>query len=180
MDEKRDGSLRFHDEEPRAEGSWLAKIDAVDRVVTSAYEIVIYVAIAGMTGLAVFFYLAIADDASRDFLLLYGGVVYLIGMLWASSQLYSVRRRRAGGSGRSIRAALSQLGSKIEFKIETSEPQVFELDEAALDRAAQHMAAGGTIDEACARVAPQYAAMNGVMKAVFRKAVQAALEARAR
>ena len=154
------------------------EIDAADRVVTRVYEYLIYAAIAGMTGLAVYFYLVIRDDYWRDFLLLYGGVVYLIGMLWASGQLWSVRRRRSGEPARSIQSALSQLGSKIEFNIETAEPQVFSLDDAALERAQQHVAAGGTVDEACALVIPQYAGMNGIMKGILRKAVEAALEAR--
>jgi hypothetical protein len=196
------GTLRFHDSSP-AEGEsldsagpalgsvpapaddpgrteFLRRLDAVDRVATSFYEVLMYVAIAGMTGLAVFFYLVIPDDGNRDFLLLYGGVVYLIGMLWATGQLYWIRRRRVGEPARSVRAGLSQLGSKMQIDVQTAEPQVFSLDRAALDRAAQHMAAGGTLDEACALVAPQYASMNGIVKAVFRKAVEAALEARPR
>jgi hypothetical protein len=78
-----------------------------------------------------------------------------IGLLWATGQLWWIRRRRAGEPAKSIRSALSQLGSKIELKIETAEPQVFSLDDAALERAQQHVASGGTIDEACALVAPR-------------------------
>jgi hypothetical protein len=177
--------LQFHDTPPAAgEGArsdpeeFVARLDAVDRVATSLYEVLMYVAIAGMTALAVFFYLVIPADGNRDFLLLYGGVVYLIGMLWGTSQLYAIRRRRAGEPARSIRSALSQLGAKIEFNVETADPQLFRLDEAALERAAQHIAAGGTIDEACALVVPRYAGMNGLMKGILRKAVEAALAAR--
>jgi hypothetical protein len=153
------------------------EIDAVDRVVTSVYEYLIYFAIAAMTGLAVFFYLVLPDDGNRDFLILYGGVLYLLGMLWASGQLWFVRRRRSGEPARSISSALSGLRSKIDVTFE-SEPSVFSLDDAALERAAQHRAGGGTLDEACALVVPQYAGMNGIMKGILRKAVEAALEAR--
>ena len=177
MDEKHDGSLRFHDEEVRREAPLLEKLDAVDRVVTSVYEYMIYAAIAGMTGLAVFFYRVLADDPSRDFLIFYGGVLYLLGMLWAAGQLWYVRRRRSGEPARSIQSALSQLASKVEINFET-EPETFTLDDAALARVAQHVAAGGTIDEACALVIPQYAGMNGIVKGILRKAVEAALEAR--
>jgi hypothetical protein len=55
---------------------------------------------------------------------------------------------------------------------------VFSLDNAALERAAQHIAAGGTIDEACALVVPGYAGMNAMIQGVLRKAVEAALAAR--
>jgi hypothetical protein len=163
---------------PEQRTELVTQLDSVDRVVTSVYEYMIYAAIAAMTGLAVFFYLVIRDDYWRDFLTLYGGVVYLIGMLWAIGQLYGIRRRRAGEPAKSIRSALSQLGSKIEFKIETSEPEVFSLDDAALKRAQQHVAAGGTIDEACALVIAQYPGMNRIMQGILRKAVEAALEAR--
>lgn len=156
---------------------FLQRLDSVDRVVTTVYEYMIYFAIAAMTGLAAFLYLVLPDDSSRDFLIFYGGVLYLLGMLWATSQLYAARRRRAGEPARSIRSALSQLGSKINISVET-EPQVFSLDDAALERAAQHLAGGGTLDEACALVVPQYAGMNGIMKGILRKAVEAALEAR--
>ncbi len=126
---------------------FVQRLDAVDRVATAVYEVLMYLAIAGMTGLAVFFYLVIRDDYWRDFLLIYGGVVYLIGMLWATGQLWWIRRRRAGEPAKSIRSALSQLGSKIARR-------------------------------GLRAVVPQYAAMNGVMKAVLRKAVEAALAAR--
>jgi len=177
--------IRFHDDPPGTEADpgraqFVQRLDAVDRVATSFYEVLMYVAIAGMTGLAVFFYLVIRDDYWRDFLVLYGGVVYLIGMLWATGQLYWIRRRRAGEPAKSIRSALSQLGSKIEFNLGTAEPRVFSLDESALERARQHLAAGGTLDEACALVVPQYAGMNGITKGIVRKALEAALAARER
>ncbi len=162
---------------PEARTQLVRELDAVDRVVTSIYEYLIYFAIAAMTGLAAFFYLILQDDPSRDFLIFYGGVLYLLGMLWATGQLWYVRRRRSGEPARGIHSALSQLGSKIEFNIET-EPQVFSLDDAALERAAQHLASGGTLDEACALVVPGYADMNGIVKGILRKAVEAALDAR--
>jgi hypothetical protein len=178
MDEKRGDSLRFHDDESRQGAPLLEKLDAVDRVVTSVYEYMVYAAIAGMTGLAVFLYLALPNDSSRDFLIFYGGVLYLLGMLWACGQLWFVRRRRRREPDpHSFASALSRLRSKIEFTVE-SEPSVFSLDDAALERATQHLASGGTLDEACALVVPQYAGMNGIVKGILRKAVEAALEAR--
>lgn len=162
---------------PEARTELVRELDAVDRVVTSVYEYLIYFAIAAMTGLAAFFYLILQDDPSRDFLIFYGGVLYLLGMLWATGQLWYVRRRRSGEPARGIRSTLAEIGSKIEFNIET-EPQVFSLDDAALERAAQHLAGGGTIDEACALVVPGYADMNGIVRGILRKAVEAALDAR--
>jgi hypothetical protein len=183
---KSDG-LHFHDAVPSAgqgDGSagdrseFIQRLDAVDRVATSVYEMLMYVVIAGITGLAMFFYLVAPDDGNRDFLLLYGGVLYLIGMLWATSQLYRMRRRRAGEPAKGIRSALSQLGAKIDVQVKTGESQVFKLDDAALESVQHHLDGGGSVDEACALVVPQYAAMNRVMKAVLRKAVEAALAAR--
>jgi len=171
--------LKRHTLSPEVRAALVQELDAADRVTTSIYEYMIYAAIAGMTGLAVFFYLVLEDDPWRDFLIFYGGVVYLIGMLWAIGQLWYVRRRRRGEMDpRSILSVLPQLQSKIEFKVETAEPQMFSLDDAALEQAQQHVAAGGTIDEACALVIPQYAGMNGIMKGILRKAVEAALAAR--
>ncbi len=89
------------------------------------------------------------------------------------------RRRSRAADPRSISSALAELGAKIDISVKT-EPQVFSLDDAALERAAQHLAGGGTLDEACSLVVPQYAGMNGIVKGVLRKAVEAALEARRR
>ena len=169
--------MKRHTLSAEARTELVRELDAADRVVTSVYEYMIYFAIAAMTGLAAFFYLILQDDPSRDFLIFYGGVLYLLGMLWATGQLWYVRRRRSGEPASSIRSALSQLGSKIEFNIQT-EPQTFSLDDAALERAAQHLAGGGTIDEACALVVPGYADMNGIVRGILRKAVEAALDAR--
>lgn len=170
--------VKRHTLSQEARAVLVSELDAVDRATTSIYEYMVYFAIAAMTGLAVFFYLVLPDDSSRDFLIFYGGVLYLLGMLWATGQLWYVRRRRSGKPDpRSVFSALSGLGSKIEINFETS-PQTFTLDDAALERAAQHLVGGGTIDEACALVVPQYESMPGMVQGILRKAVEAALEAR--
>jgi len=135
----------------------------------------LYLAVAGMTGLAAFFYFVLPDDGKRDFLLLYGSVAYGIGMLWASSQIVSVRRRLHREPDRDRIASL--LRSKINVTVESS-PQVHFVDDAALDRAQRHLDGGGSMDEACAALDPRYRAMNGIVRSVFKKAVETALEHR--
>ena len=71
------------------------------------------------------------------------------------------------------------LDPKIEVEVETS-AQTFKLDDAALDRVAQHVSAGRTIDEACALVVPRYPSMPGMMQGILRTAMKAALATRSR
>jgi hypothetical protein len=164
------------DPEPQAsEGGLLHRLDSVERVVGRVYEFVLYLLVAGMTGLAAFLYVVLPDDGNRDFLLLYGGVVYGLGMLWATSQIFAVRRRRNRQPDPDN--LISALRSKINVTIESS-PQVSFIDDAALDRAQRQLDAGGTLDEACAAIDPRYRAMNRLMKGLFQKAVEAALQQR--
>ncbi len=150
----------------------LHNLDTVERGVSRFYVVLLCLIMAGLTGVAVAFYLKVPDDGNRDFLLMYGGIVYLIGMLWAASQLFSVMRRLSPPPD-----VLSGMKSRINVSFQTS-PQVQFIDNQALDRAQQHLDSGGSLEEACALMDSKYRSMNSVMQGVFKKAVEVALEQR--
>lgn len=150
----------------------LHNLDAVERGVSRFYVVLLSFIMAAITGIAVFFFIKLPNDGNRDFLILYGGVVYLIGMLWAASQLFRTMRRLSPPPD-----IPSGMGSRINVNYQMS-PQVQFIDNQALDRARQHMDKGGTIEEACAVMDPKYLAMNGMMQKLFQTAVQAAVDER--
>ncbi len=167
--------------------SGLGRLALVERAVSRVYEILLYLVIFGMTGLAVFLYLVLPDDGNRDFLVLYGGVVYAIGLLWAVTQLVGVRRRLRRGAGaggptgllrgRAAGGLAGLLRDRIQIQIQSA-PQVEFVDDAALDRAQRHLDAGGSLDDACAAADPRYREMHPMIQGVFRKAVEVSLEHR--
>jgi hypothetical protein len=150
----------------------LQNLDTVEQGLSRFYMVLLCFIMAAVTGVAVWFYLKIPDDGNRDFLLMYGGVVYLIAMAWAASQLFSVMRRLSPAPNRP-----SGLESNFNFSFQTS-PQVQFIDNQALDRAQQHLDAGGNLEEACALMDPKYRSMNSMMQGVFKKAMEVALEQR--
>jgi hypothetical protein len=150
----------------------LHNLDVVERGVSRFYVVLLCFIMAAITGIAVFFYIKIPNDGNRDFLILYGGVVCLIGILWAASQLFRTMRRLSPPPD-----MLSGLRSKINVTYQMS-PQVQFVDNQALDRAQQHLNTGGTIEEACAVMDPRYRSMNGMMQKLLQAAVQAAVDER--
>lgn len=153
-------------------GQLLHNLDVVERGVSRFYVVLLGFIMAAITGIAVFFFVKLPDDGNRDFLIMYGGVVYLIGMLWAASQLFLTMRRLSPPAD-----MWSGLRSKINLSIQTA-PQVQFINNEALDRARQHMDGGGRIEEACALMDPKYLSMNGMMQKLFQAAVQAAVNER--
>jgi hypothetical protein len=127
---------------------------------------------AGATGAIVFVYFKAPDEASRQSVVLFGGAVYAMGMLWAAAQLFSVLRRISPPPD-----MVSGIRPRINISYQSS-PQVQFLDDAALGRAQQHLDRGGTVDDACALAEPRYRSMDTAMQKIFRTAVEAALEQR--
>jgi hypothetical protein len=150
-------------------------LDATEQVVAHIYQGLLWLVILGGTALGAYLYQHLADEGSRQFFLFHGGIVYLIGMLWASAQLRSIHRRLHPRPDPDD--VLEALRSKVNVQVESS-PQVRFVDNEALDRAENHLKPGGTLDEACALMDPRYGAMSGTMQKLFRTAVEAAIEQR--
>jgi hypothetical protein len=150
-------------------------LDATEQVVARIYQGLLWLVILGGTALGAYLYQHLADEGSRQFFLFYGGIVYLIGMLWASAQLRSIHRRLHPRPDPDD--VFEALRSKVNVQVESS-PQVRFVDNEALNRAENHLNQGGTLDEACALMDPRYGAMSGMMQTLFRTAVEAALEQR--
>lgn len=153
----------------------LRTLDTVEGYVARFYLLLTYILMAGATGMMAFLYLKYPDDGNRDFMLFYGGVVYIIGMLTLSMQVSKTRERLNPKAEEGN--LLSQLRSKINVTVESS-PHVQFIDNAALDLAQRRLDAGGSLDEACAVMDARYKSMNSVMKRVFQKAMETALEQR--
>jgi|GEM_PF-5518539 len=151
----------------------LRNLDTVERGVSKFYVALVCLVMAAITGLAVFFYVKLPDDGNRDFLILYGGVLYAIGMLWGLTQVLRTMRRIGPPSGFPMRLATP----RINVTLQTS-PQVEFVGKEALDRAQQHLDAGGSLAEACALADPKYNSMNGMMQKIFQTAIQASIEER--
>jgi len=156
--------------------TFLKTLDSFEKVIAIIYIGLLFVVLAAATAAMAWIYFRYPNDGFRDFMLLIGGIVYLIAVAGISMQIYVTRRRL---EPRPIGPTLvDQLGSQIQFHVQTT-PEVGFVDAAALERAHRHVAAGGTVEEACALVDPRYQQMAGWKKDLFRKAVEMSLEKQA-
>jgi hypothetical protein len=71
--------------------------------------------IAAVTLLAIVFYHSITKDAFRDFLRLYGGVLYLIFLAWAVGQLFAIHNRQSRGPSGSRSSSSSDPKIAMKF-----------------------------------------------------------------
>ena len=152
--------------------TFLKTLDAVERVVATIYIALLYLVLAAVTAAMAWIYFRYPDDGNRDFMLFYGGVIYLVGALGLTARIGATRRRLEGSSGPGL---FHQLRSKLQINVQ-SVPDVGFIDTASLERARSHVARGGTIEEACALVDPRYQQMPSGWKDVFRRAVEMSLE----
>jgi hypothetical protein len=86
---------------PEDRRKFLHALDETESRLLVFYEYLLYFLIVAVTVLAVFFYRSIANDAFRDFLRIYGSILYLIFLAWAVGQLFVIRKRqlRAASGG---------------------------------------------------------------------------------
>lgn len=154
--------------------AFLKTLDSAERVVATFYIVLLYVVLAAATAAMAWVYFRFPDDGSRDFMLFYAGVIYLIGALSLTTQISRTKQRLGGrASGPTL---VDQLRSKVQINVQTAPPDVGFIDAASLDRARQHVAGGGSLEEACALVDPRYQQMTGWPKDMFRRAVEMSLE----
>ncbi|MGH8509801.1 MAG: hypothetical protein ACREVH_13965 [Gammaproteobacteria bacterium] len=159
--------------DPLSERKALLKtLDSAEQVVARIYIGLLYLVSAAATFAMAWIYFKYPDDGNRDFMLFYGGGIYLLGMLGLSTQISRTKRRLRGRS--SEPTLVDELRSKVQINVQ-SVPDVGFIDAASLDRARRHVSCGGTLDEACALVDPRYQRMSGWSKDVFRRAVEMSL-----
>jgi hypothetical protein len=82
---------------PEDRHKFLSALDATESKVLVFFKYLLYFLIASVTFLAVVFYHSITKDAFRDFLRLYGSILYLIFLAWAVGQLFAIRGRQSRG-----------------------------------------------------------------------------------
>ena len=80
---------------PEDRRKFLRALDETESRLLVFYEYLLYFLIVAVTVLAFFFYRGVANDAFRDFLRIYGSVLYLIFLAWAVGQLFVIRKRRS-------------------------------------------------------------------------------------
>jgi hypothetical protein len=82
---------------PEDRRKFLRGLDDTESALLVFYKYLLYVLIPSVTLLAVFFYRAVSNDSFRDFLRIYGGILYLIFLAWAVGQLFAIRNRQSRG-----------------------------------------------------------------------------------
>jgi hypothetical protein len=130
-----------------------------------------WIAATVLMALLVFTY---PEDGNRDFMLFYGGAVYLLAIVTIAARIAGLRRQLGVRPDPVLQEQLESLRSRIDIRVE-SEPEMVFVDEAALARAREHVASGGSIDEACELVHPGYRELSEWARGAFRNALGAAL-----
>lgn len=154
---------------------FLATLDSTENVLARILIWLLRLGLLAATAVMVLLWLKYPDDGNRDFMLFYGGAVYFVVALSILAKLAGIRRRLDVRPDPELRDMFTQLRSKVQIDVQ-SEPHVTKIDAATLERARNHVARGGTLDEACAIMDPRYSEMTGWARDAFRHAVEAALK----
>src|SRR5438874_11671269 len=86
---------------PEDRRKFLSALDTTESRLLVFYKYLLYFLIVAVTLLAVAFHHSVAKDAFRDFLRLYGGILYLIFLACAVARLFALRsREQRGAAGR--------------------------------------------------------------------------------
>jgi hypothetical protein len=82
---------------PEDRRKFLRGLDDTESVLLVFYKYLLYVLIPSVTVLAAVFFRSVSNDSFRDFLRIYGGILYLIFLAWAVGQLFAIRNRQSRG-----------------------------------------------------------------------------------
>ena len=85
--------LRASSEAPPEREAFLRTLDSIQRYVGHLYIFLLYVAMAAATAMMALLYFKYPEDGHRQFMLLYGGVIYFIGMLGLTTGASKMRAR---------------------------------------------------------------------------------------
>jgi hypothetical protein len=126
--------------------------------------------LAAATAAVVYVYLTLPDDRTSRQLVFYLSIVYVGVVLSVLSQLIRGFRALPGaGTGQ-----VPGLGRNVSMTIRSSS-DVHTVDQQALARARQHLDQGGSMDEACSLLDPQYPTMSPILQQAFQKGAELAL-----
>jgi hypothetical protein len=154
--------------------SFLRGLDTAQQAVGKFLVGTLVVALVAATALVALVWLTYPDDGNRDFVLFYSGAVYLVGALGLIAKIAGLRRQLEPPTP-GERSYFDELRSKVRvFEVET-EPQMHHLGADALERARRHVAAGGSLEDACAAADPRYSQLPPWAQKAFRKAIEMAL-----
>ena len=82
---------------PEDRRKFLRGLDDTESVLLIFYKYLLYLLIPSVTLLAALFFRSVSNDSFRDFLRIYGGILYLIFLAWAVGQLFAIRNRQSRG-----------------------------------------------------------------------------------
>jgi hypothetical protein len=82
---------------PEDRRKFLRGLDDTESVLLIFYKYLLYLLIPSVTLLAALFFRSVSNDSFRDFLRIYGGILYLIFLAWAAGQLFAIRNRQSRG-----------------------------------------------------------------------------------
>jgi hypothetical protein len=77
---------------PEDRRKFLRGLDDTESVLLIFYKYLLYLLIPSVTLLAALFFRSVSNDSFRDFLRIYGGILYLIFLAWAVGQLFAIRK----------------------------------------------------------------------------------------
>ena len=82
---------------PEDRRKFLRGLDDTESVLLVFYKYLLYFLIVSVTLLAAYFFRAVSSDSFRDFLRIYGGILYLTFLAWSVGQLLLIRNRQSRG-----------------------------------------------------------------------------------
>ena len=134
---------------PQQQAEVLQGLNTIERGVSMATVILFSAIMAVASGAMVYLYLQTPNDGHRQSRIMLFGFGYAVVMMWALSRLFS--------GVRPVDPPLSNAPG---------------LADGWLERARQHIDQGGTVEEACALVNPEYGSMTPTMQQLFKKAIE--------
>jgi hypothetical protein len=158
---------------PELQQQLLSGLGTVQRDLSATRLVTLCVVMAMASGTVVYIYLKVPRDGDNAPLIAYASIIYVAIMLSTLTRLLRAFRGPSVVPG-ALAGPLRGASSKISMTIRTPSGD-HNIDDQALGRARQHMDQGGSIDEACALMDPQYESMNPTLKEAFKKGAEMAL-----
>ena len=100
---------------PEDRRNFLRGLETTETALLVFYKCLLYILIPTVTLLAAWFFRSVSNDSFRDFLRIYGAILYLIFLAWAVGQLFAIRNRQSRGPSGGNTS--SPADPKIEIKI---------------------------------------------------------------
>jgi len=129
--------------------SFVKQLDEVQIGLQTVYQYLLWFVLLASTVFIIYFFATLKHDSSRDFLLFYFGVGYLVVAGWAIGGIWSTRRQQS--DRKQIMTAAAKAVEKSERKLSAAMPGA-----AALEQARSLLQGGMMIDSVCGNINPDY------------------------